>query len=160
MLRLRSRKLEPEQCERLVALCEQVSSLLKFVGVPDEPVLDMDDLLQNAPRIASAYRLAHPETGPAPFSFSSETSPAAPLSLEVLYVDFVKLGSIAIGYYGLANVVGRRTDARVEWEGENVILKHMTLLHSLPVQYPKLIDDARRETECQSVFARQLEEGT
>jgi len=156
----RTPELEPEQCEYLVTLCDQASSLLKSVGVLNEPELPMETIVENAALIASAYRLSHPETGPAPFSFVTERVeiPEMPLSIELLYIDFLRLGSVTVGYYGLAHVVGTLCEDKIEWKSENVVLKGMTQLYSLPQQYEQLKETAQKETGCKNVVARPFEQ--
>jgi hypothetical protein len=152
-------ELEPKQCKYLITLCEQVCWLLKFVGVLNEPVLSMELILENAARIDSAYALSHPEAGPT-LSFVTEgvEMPETPLSVELLYIDFLKLGSVTIGYYGLAHVVGTRSEGKIEWKSENLTLKSMTQLHSLPQQYEQLKETAQKETGCKNAIARPFEQ--
>ena len=155
----RNTELEPDQCEHLVTLCEQVCSLLKVVGVMNEPEVTMETIVENGTQITSAYILTHPEAGPAPFSFATERVkiPEMPTSIELLYVDFLKLGNVTIGYYGLAHVIGTCREDKIEWKSENVTLKSITRLHSFQ-QYEQLKEAARKETGCTNIAARPFEQ--
>jgi hypothetical protein len=151
-------ELDPDQCKYLTTLCEQVSLILKFAGVLNEPTQTMEDIVRNGLAITAGAQLIHPEIEPVTISFVSALGkiPDVPLRFEAIYVDYLLLGSVAIGYYGLTHVVGNCREDQIEWNTESVALKCMKQLHSFPKQYEEMIEAARRETGCQNIFRGNL----
>jgi len=157
-------ELDPEQCRFLIMLCEQLSSLFRFVGVADEPKLSMKVIAGNAQQIAAAYGLISPESKEVTLTFSllSETGeiPEETVAFDVLCVDYLELGDVALGYYALAHMVGNHLDDKTEWESEGVVLKGLKQLHSLPKDYERMIEVAQKETGCENVFRWDLNRPT
>jgi hypothetical protein len=120
----------------------------------------MESMSKNTDRISSLYGMLFPEKGPSPFSFTSKyMEPLANLSsIDMIYVDFIILGSVVIGYYGQMHMTANHCEGRTEWNADNVVLKGMTQLHSFPQQYEELIATAKKETGCENVFARPIEQ--
>jgi len=153
-------ELDPEECKYWIELCEETSAVFKFVGVVNEPRLSMQTISENARRIGSAYGLIHPETGRVALAFSLVTElgeiNATPLSFDVLCVDCLELGGIYIGYHALARMIGNSLGDKIEWQSENVTLKGMMQLHSMPLQYEQMIEAAQKEAGCKNVFRGDL----
>jgi hypothetical protein len=56
-----------DAARNMLALCQQLSEVLRFSGVPDDSKFTMETMFANANQIGSAYALIHPEKGPAAF---------------------------------------------------------------------------------------------
>jgi hypothetical protein len=153
-------QLDPDQCKYFTEVFERTSSLLRFVGAVDEPKLSMEMISENAQRIITAHGLIHPETGNVTVAFSliskpGETPPRA-LSFDMLCVDCLELGDVNIGYYAFAHMVGNDLGDKIEWKSEDVNLKGMMRLHSVPQEYERMIEAAQKETNCKNIFRNDL----
>ena len=118
--------LEAEECDLWVSLCEQLSSLYRFVGIAVEPMLTMKSIADEGDKIGSLYSLLHPETETVSQSFSLSVEQAEasvpPLNFEVICADVLELGDLTIGYCALVHMQRAPIEERAEWVSESVNL--------------------------------------
>lgn len=160
-LTAKAANLQPDQCRYSIDICERVSSLLKMIGITQEPKLTLATIFANADHISGAFALAHPEEGPTPFSFTSEYKEPLPatLNMDMLYANFFALDWVIIGYYGVMHVVGERRENKFEWKSDDISLRRMVQLTFLPQQYEELIESAKKETGIENVISRPSDDG-
>ena len=73
-----------------------------------------------------ATSLTEISNAPTPFVTPRSESASTSFSVDVLYVDYLELGCVTVGYCGLTTVTGRCLNGWIEW---------MTQLYSLPQDY-------------------------
>lgn len=152
--------IDKDQCAHWIHVCDQALALLRHVGVTAEPLLSMEAIADKADEIGSAHGLLHPENGRSPFWFSPiDAEPLSKLSsIDMVYVNYLVLGDVTLGFYGLARMdIEKNNNGLVELKTDNVVLKGMTQLRSFSGQYEELITAAKKETGCQNVFSRPFE---
>ncbi len=153
----RAISLHPDSCEAYRDLSEWAAAILKFAGITEEPTLTVEQLVDSHRQISIAHRLINPHLGLQPLSFKTDACEpvTSPLALDMVYIDFVPLGSMTLGYYGLTQVIGKPTDDAIVWQSENVALKSIVELRQLPDDYAKLKERAEKETGCCNFWVRQ-----
>jgi hypothetical protein len=148
--------LDVEECRPWVWLCEQLSSVYRFVGVVNEPLLKMQSIADSADNIAAVYCLIHPEGGTLGLSFPLEAedkeTAVLPPNFDVLYANFFELGGVTIAYCALAHMIRVCTERRIEYRSEGVALMNLTQLRALPEQYEQMIAAAVSKSGCENIF--------
>jgi hypothetical protein len=150
-------ELDPQQCMFLSKLSECVAFLLKFSGIIDEPKVSMKAIVENASGIFAAYSFVPSNSKPPLISLTTTIGEVPDTSkLEAIYADFIEIGTVKLAYYGMVMFSGAPSQEDVKWQSEDVYLKKIVLLRSVPEDYELLIENAKRETGCDNVFRGDL----
>lgn len=147
---------DPGQCRQLVQLCEKAVALCKLAGAIHEPKIPMEELIDRAKQIEAAFALTNSNGGVAPAAFSSEiaTVISYPFAGRMLYLDYLPLGEITLGYYGVGYVNATIVGDQVEWKTDNVILEGCVQLHHFPEDFERLIKSVSNEQGCELIWHR------
>lgn len=145
----------PEFCKAVLALCEQATAVLEIAGVLDEPKVTLTNLKHNADRIAVLDAMTRSNEGPASISVVTEYVDAWPLNYDATIVDFVTLGNITIGYYGLAHLTGVRSNDEIRWHAarDGFALKGVEAVHATRENYERFFERAKQSTGCSNLLA-------
>jgi hypothetical protein len=148
---------EAAYCKFFYELCDTTLALLKLAGVNHEPVVSMKELSDNRYSILRLNLLAHPSHGQFPLKFITEIGGVkeASLVLDMLYIDWITIGDVTLGFYGLTKMTGSLENERIVWATENVELKSITRLHDPPTDLNKLMETAKTQTGCSNTWMRQ-----
>jgi hypothetical protein len=73
----------------------------------------------------------------------------------MLYIDWITIGDVTLGFYGLAKMNGSLENGQMVWTTENVALKSITRLHDLPTDLNKLMETAKTQIGCSNIWMRQ-----
>jgi hypothetical protein len=148
------------ECRYWLSVAEQAQAVLQYLGVSSNPKVSEADLREDPDRIRAAYLLSHPGRGAVTRSFKTPAAalPEDPYELDVVYAEVFRLGEITVGFYGLGRFIGQNAGESIVWKTNNVVLRRMSPLKSLPDDYMNMIETAKRETGIQAVMSRTIDE--
>ncbi len=148
------------ECRYWLGVSEKAQAVLQFLGVSSTPKVPETDLREDPDRIRTAYLLSHPDKGTVTRSFKTGpgTLPRDPYEIDVLYADAFRLGEVIVGFSGLARCVGQKAGESIVWKASSFVLKRMSVLKTLPNDYINMIETSKRETGCQAIMSRTIEE--
>jgi hypothetical protein len=154
-------ELDPERCEWLEEHCEKAAALCKLAGVNEEPKVSIEQVVDRAKQISSASHLTTPGEGLAPAKFTTEIAKGLtyPYVTDMIYMDYLPLGDVMLGYYGVSKVTGTLSGEQIEWNTDNVELKNIVRLYRFPEDFEKLREQAQKETGCGMVWHREFAKG-
>jgi len=145
----------PEFCKEVLTLCEQAATLLEIAGVLDEPKVTLVNLKDNADRIAVLDALTRSAEGSASILLVTEYVEAWPSNFDATVVDFLTLGNVTIGYYGLAHLTGVRSDNEMRWHAarDGFALRGVEAIHATLENYERFFERAKHSTGCSNLLA-------
>jgi hypothetical protein len=143
--------LDPKECAHWLKLSERASAVLTAGGVLEEPNVSLLELHESTAKINSLFAVLNPHIASRPAIFKTESNDqlTLPGALEVLYADFLTLGPVAIGYYGVGSFLGAQKGNYIEWKCERIELKRIMRFNTFPKEYEQMLESAQAEVKHQ-----------
>jgi hypothetical protein len=145
------------ECKFFYTLCDMAIDILKLAGASRDPKISMKEISDRQKQLLYLDLLTHPHKGPPPLKFVTEKSDLQDTAyeLDVLYIDWIMLGEVIVGYYGKARLAGVVGGEEITWTANNVELVSLVELHNLPGDLTNLVQTAKDQTGCPNSWTRE-----
>jgi len=140
--------------QRTIVVLERAAALLRLAGASDIS-FKSEEIGQAAKDILAVGRLMENDPRLSPLSFNTENHEAlnVPASLEVLYVNFISLGKLTLGYFSVATMDVERHPTEISWRSKKIDAREIRVLQYFPDDYDEFIEHAKRATGIDAVIA-------
>lgn len=147
-------KLEsPQYYKYFIDVYEKAKQLLAMSGASKQAFLARD-VGEAAKDIIRVSKILSRDQSISSLGFDTDFHDGLTLSepVDMLYINFITIGDITIGYYAVASMTAERHPDKISWKSKSLEPRGIKVLSDFPDDYAAFVDQAKRTTNISSAF--------
>jgi hypothetical protein len=149
-----------EACKQWLELCQRTETLYKRAGVPPEVGLRIDDIRDNAREIVEASAFLGGEVNRLFLKTSKPPGFPSCKQARTLFVSFVKMGKIVIGYSAIINLSVQFEEDHVFWRSCQLSPGQARWLGATANEFMTFVEDTRAAAETDFLVIQRVPDKT